>query len=264
MANTLSAAADSADRAHDIGAAANAIVEARRSAHPVAAVPLPDADASYAVQDEVARVLRWFDDEGPGTWKTGVAPAPLQRAHSRLPAAGIWRSPAVAGSWPFTLRGIEAEVALRIAQDVPATLAARLGDAQAAALVDAMCVSIEIVDSRWTEGTRAPLLDVVADLQSHGALVLGDWVPFAPRDWSTQLCLVRIGQRPPVERRGSHALGDPARLLADWMRHVTRNGHTLPAGTVVTTGSWVGILDAAAGDGVAAEFPGIGAARVQL
>jgi 2-keto-4-pentenoate hydratase len=48
------------------------------------------------------------------------------------------------------------------------------------------------------------------------------------------------------------------------MRHVTRNGHTLPAGTVAATGSWVGILDAAAGDGVAAEFPGIGAARVQL
>jgi len=36
------------------------------------------------------------------------------------------------------------------------------------------------------------------------------------------------------------------------------------AGTVVTTGTWVGVLDAAAGDLVQVEFDGIGSAEVQL
>jgi 2-keto-4-pentenoate hydratase len=36
------------------------------------------------------------------------------------------------------------------------------------------------------------------------------------------------------------------------------------AGTVVTTGTWVGILTAGEGDLVSVEFPGIGRASVQL
>ena len=127
-----------------------------------------------------------------------------------------------------------------------------------------MCVSIEIVDSRWQEGLDAPALAKLADLQSHGALVLGDWQPFVPRDWSEQTCRVLIGAQPPIERCGTHAMGDPAYVLLAWLRHATRNGETVAAGTVVTTGTWVGILAASAGDHVRAEFPGIGFASVQL
>ena len=35
----------------------------------------------------------------------------------------------------------------------------------ATALIDAMCVSIELVDSRWTDGRDAPALAKLADLQ---------------------------------------------------------------------------------------------------
>ena len=126
-----------------------------------------------------------------------------------------------------------------------------------------MCVSIEIVDSRWAEGLDAPALAKLADLQSHGALVLSDWLPFEARDWAAQRCRVSIGTQPAVERRGTHALADPLFVLPAWLRHATRNGRTVPAGTVVTTGTWCG-LHAAAGDRVLAEFPGIGVAAVQL
>lgn len=74
----------------------------------------------------------------------------------------------------------------------------------------------------------------------------------------------RFGSCPPIERRGSHAMGHPAYVLLAWLRHATRNGGCIAAGTVVTTGTWVGILDVAAGDLVSAEFPGIGTASVQL
>ena len=132
------------------------------------------------------------------------------------------------------------------------------------ALIDAMAVSIEIVDSRWTEGLAAPALARLADLQSHGALVLGRWQPFAPRDWSVQSCVVRIGQRPPAEFLGTHALADPTFVLPAWLRHATRDGSVLGAGTVVTTGTWCGVLHAQPAERVSVEFDGIGAAEVEF
>ncbi len=131
-------------------------------------------------------------------------------------------------------------------------------------LVDAMAVSIEVVDSRWAEGFAAPQLLKLADLQSHGALVLGDWAPYAARDWAAQTCRVQIGSNPPFESRGAHSMGDPAFVLAGWLRHATRGGATVAKGTVVTTGTWCGILMAARGDLVTVEFEGIGSASLRF
>ena len=127
-----------------------------------------------------------------------------------------------------------------------------------------MCVSIEIVESRWAEGLAAPALAKLADLQSHGALVLGTWKPFVARDWAAQACRVRIGAQPLREFHGSHSMGDPAFVLPAWLRHATRDGATMPAGTVVTTGTWCGVLQAQAGDEVEVHFDGIGGTRVRL
>lgn len=227
------------------------------------ACPL-DAKAAYAVQDAVAENFGWFDAGAPRYWKSGGPSRDAVMTHAALPPEGVWTSPAMASDWPFRLRGVEAEIALRLGQEVTAARAQVLDLAQACALVDAMCVSIEIVDSRWQEGLDAPALAKLADLQSHGALVLGDWQPFAARDWSAQVCRVQIGAQALIERCGSHSMGDPAYVLLAWLRHATRHGESVPVGTVVTTGTWVGILDADAGDLVRAEFPGIGAASIQL
>ena len=248
----------------EIDAAVQALVRARQTQQPAAAVPLSDAAAAYAVQDGVARALGWFGERTPRHWKSGGPSRDAVLTHAALPPDGVWPSPADAGAWPFRLRGIEAEIALRLAHDVTPALAATLDATRAAALIDAMCVSIEIVDSRWAEGLASPAFAKLADLQSHGALVLGPWTAFAARDWAAQSVQVQIGAQPPVERRGSHAMGDPAFVLPAWLRHATRGGRRVPAGSVVTTGTWVGILDAAAGDRVTAEFPGIGSASVQL
>jgi 2-keto-4-pentenoate hydratase len=75
---------------------------------------------------------------------------------------------------------------------------------------------------------------------------------------------VAIGSAPARQFQGSHSLGDPAWLLAQWLRHVARNGATVPAGTVVTTGTWCGMLPASPGDLVTVRFDGIGYAWVHL
>ena len=90
------------------------------------------------------------------------------------------------------------------------------------------------------------------------------WEESAERDWHRQTCVVHIGPAAPQRFAGTHSLGDPAWLLPEWLRHVTRNGASVPAGTVVTTGTWCGLLEARKGDLVRAEFEGIGQAEVQL
>jgi len=247
-----------------IATAVQALVQARRSGVAALAVPLPDADAAYAVQEGVSHSLGWFGDAAPRHWKSGASSPTSLQTHAPLPPAGIRASPADARAWPFRLRGIEAEIALRLGCEVDADLAGSLDVAAASALVDAMCVAIELVDTRWAEALDAPPLAKLADLQSHAALVLGEWQPYLRRDWASQVCRVAIGTAPMAEHRGSHSLGDPAAVLPAWLRHATRAGHRLPAGTVVTTGTWCGLPMAAAGDRVHVDFPGIGVADVQL
>lgn len=251
-----------------IDAAVQALLQARSTHQTTRAadVPLPDAAAAYAVQAGVAQALGWFNAGTPRHWKSGGPSRDAVLTHAPLPPAGVWASPADASerSWLFHFRGIEAEVALRLSRDVDAALAATLDIANATELIDAMCVSIELVDSRWTEGHDAPPLAKLADLQSHGALVLGEWVPFVARDWATQSCVVSIGDAAPQIFRGTHSMRDPTFVLPAWLRHATRDGSVLEAGTVVTTGTWCGLSLAAAGDRVVAEFPGIGQAAVQL
>jgi len=242
-----------------------ALLQARRDHQPAPplSVPLPDALAAYAVQDAVGSALAWFEGRTPRFWKSGGATL-AQQTHAPLPPQRVLPSPVDARGWPLQLRGIEAEIALRLARPVTPADAAAFRPEDTNALIDAMCVAIELVDSRWAQGVAAPDLCKLADLQSHGALVLGDWVPFAPRDWSQAECTLRIGTQAPSVHRGTHPLGEPARVLGQWLRHATRHGAELAAGTVVTTGSWNGLAMAQAGDLVRAEFAGIGAASLQL
>jgi len=248
--------------------ATNRLLTARREGRPVPAPALPDAAAAYAVQARVAGALGWFADGPPRHWKTGGPSREAVPTHAPLPPAGVHASPAdLRGAAWTQLRLVEAEVALRLGHDVDATLAAGLDRDGAAALVDALCVAVEMVDSRWTEALQAPALAKLADLQSHAALVLGAWQPWAPwsgHDWRRQAVQVTIGAAAPLDFTGTHAMGDPAWVLPAWLRHATRDGAVMRAGTVVTTGTWCGMQPALAGDRVQVRFDGLGEVTVQL
>lgn len=251
-----------------IEAVSAALLAARRLGVPADAAPLAQAldsaDEAYAVQQRVADALGWFAQGVPRHWKSGGPGRMQPLTHAPLPPAGVWASPGDASRWPMHSRLVESEIALRLGHDVDAARAATLDLERARALVDAMAVSIEIVDSRWQQGLAAPALLRLADLASHAALVLGPWRPFEARDWSAQGCRLVIGSQAPVERQGTHSCGDPAWVLADWLRHATARHGTLPAGTVVTTGTWAGAPAAAAGDRVTLSFDGLGAAEAHF
>jgi 2-keto-4-pentenoate hydratase len=249
-------------------AVARALLAARHARRPADARALETAltgpEDAYAAQALVAREGAFHAPGLPRFWKSGGPSRPSLLVHAGVPDAGVRHSPANARDLHFNIRLIEAEVALRLGRDVTPDEAARLTHEGAAALVDAMAAAIEVVDSRWQQGVQAAALLKLADLQSHGALVLGAWRAFEPRDWDRQDCTVRIGDAPAQTFRGTHALHDPAWLLPIWLRHATRQGETVPRGTVVTTGTWCGMLPAEAGDRVRVAFEGLGEAEVQL
>lgn len=267
----------------DVSRLAEALAAARRNGVPLDPLSwqaaVPDAGAAYAVQHAVAESLGWFGGVSPRFWKSGGPSQAQPLTHAPLPPVGVRVSPADCRDMSFHAPLIEIEVALKIAREMPAETAAglaaaardgdqaaraRLGEQIADEWVEALCVSIEIVDSRWTDPGQASAPQKLADLQSHGALVLGDWIPWSRRDWSAQCCEVRIGAQPPVSRTGTHPLGSPTWLLPVWLGHVTRNGQSVPRGAIVTTGAWAGMLPAQAGDAVLASFDGIGSATVRL
>jgi 2-keto-4-pentenoate hydratase len=250
-------------------ALADALVAARRGNRTLDATPwldtLETAAQAYEVQDAVAAALGWFDSQpAPRAWKSGGGSRSATLTHAPLPPAGVRQSPADFGDLVFHTPGIEAEIALRLGQDVTPAQAAKLDHENSAALIDAMSVSVEIVDARWQDLPSTPALLRLADSQVHGALVIGEWKPFAAVDWASQRCETKIGNGEVVVREGTHPLADPAWLLPIWLRHITRNGQTAPAGTVVTTGSWVGVLPCRRGDQVTAEFPGVGTVRLSV
>lgn len=241
------------------------LLQAHRTHQPQPAPPLADAATAYAAQEQVARELGWWGNDTPQHWKSGGASRSATLTHAPLPPAGVHASPARVAPGHFKTLGIEAEVALRLREPVTAEQAATLDHDSARALIDAMTVSVELVASRWTEGPQAPALAQLADLLSHGGLVLGTWVPYDPaHDWTAQRCRVRIGTQPERTFQGSHTLADPAYVLPAWLRQATRHGAVLAAGSVVTTGSWCGLLPAQPGDDITVAFDGIGQASLRF
>jgi 2-keto-4-pentenoate hydratase len=251
-----------------VDAVVTALVQARLAHSPLQVedwrAAIPDAAAAYEIQDRVAATMDWFGASTPRYWKSGGGSRDKTLTHAPLPPPGVRASPADFSGEAFLAPRIEVEIALRLGCEVDADRASGLGHDDADALIDAMCVSIEIVDSRWDESVEPTAPMKLADLQSHGALVLGTWVPYARRDWAAQPMSVRIGRAPLLERTGTHPLGSPLWVLPAWLRHATRGGQRLSAGSVVTTGSWVGMLPVARGDEVSASFAGVGSAELRI
>jgi 2-keto-4-pentenoate hydratase len=221
---------------------------------------IPDADTAYRVQEAV--FAEWGG--APRYWKSGAASRSAAFTHAALPAQGVLPSPADGRPLGLHRLLVEAEIAVRLGRAVTPQEAQACTEEEAAGWLDGMAVSIELVDTRFNQGVDIPAMLKLADGQAHGALVVGEFVPFVARDWKAQLCEVQIGAAAATQWRGTHALGTPTWLLPIWLRHVTRNGQTVPAGTVITTGTWCGLLPAQPGDRVVVRFDGVGEAAVQV
>lgn len=224
-------------------------------------VDAPNAQCADQALTALAEQLNWLPAASPQFWKSGGPSRQTALSHAPLAPFGVRMAPADFSDLRLQRPGVEAEIALRLGQNVDAELLARLKPQDAAELVDGVCVAAELVSSRWQQGQAAPAWLRHADALSHGALALGEWhsrQSCAAIDWSQQTCSIQRNGETTRSARGSHSLGDPFWGLLGWLRHATHEGRSLPAGSVVTTGAWLVLGNLVAGDQICVGFDGLG------
>jgi 2-keto-4-pentenoate hydratase len=169
-------------------------------------------------------------------------------------------SPATIAAERFPLRGIEGEVAIRFARDLPARRAPYTRAEVEAAVV--AFAAIEIVDSRFADYREAPFLDRLADRMSNGGIVIGPDCPgWRVLDLKQLEVSLVINGEIRVAHAGGHNRGDPMLPALEFINAVqlTTDFHR---GQFITTGTCTGLAFGEAGQSVKVAFKGLGSAAV--
>jgi 2-keto-4-pentenoate hydratase len=176
-----------------------------------------------------------------GGWKIGAksADGPIQGAP--LPRPGIHATPAALARSEFAVFGIEVEIMFRFNRDF-------LPDAEAVtdegvlSSIAAIGTSIEIVSSRLAGWPDVRKLNQLADLQNHGALIIGEFIDCRDDfDFRNPQAHLVINGQDVFNGPGTNPAGDPRRLLPWLVRHCREQNIALAADTVVTAGSYTGM-----------------------
>jgi len=231
---------------------AKRLLAARDSRVPIALTPeeTPQTEADgYAVQVEVTPVL------GPiGGWKVGAAGPEAPPSCAPLPASGILPSGAGLDA-RFSQRLVEAEIAFKIAADLPPRPEPYTREEVIAAVGSCHPV-IEVVQWRLRDFATATNAIKLADSVGHGALIVGEAIPdWQEIDFPSLGVTQEIDGEDPKLGRGNPG-GDMIRLMT-WLANegaVWAGG--LKAGQIVTCGSWTGCLAAGPGAAVRVTFAG--------
>lgn len=218
--------------------------------------PELSVDDAYAIQSGVASALGWFPD-GPKAWKVGGQPL-----ITAAPLPEVLLSPA---RWSCSSPGgvlIEAELAFRLAETP-----ARPEDILAC--IGTVCVSIELIGTRLSDGLSAPAHWKLADQGVHAGLVAGSETPYAvcahfsDADWRQQACCVLVNGHLEQQVQGTHPSVNPLAALPWLVVHAAQHTGGLKAGDLITTGAWA-MLTVVPGDVVEVVFDGVGSARLTL
>lgn len=208
-----------------------------------------DLASAYAVQDETLAAL------GPvGAWKVAPCPPSGEPACSPLLASAVHPDGISLRHRDLPGLGIEVEVAVKLARDLPGT--ATVEDVRAA--IASVHLALELLSSRFADRKSVPQLAAFADLQSSGGIVLGAPVPFSklPEFGNQAMSLVLDGLA--AGSTGTGPTTDNMLSALAWLaRHSAARGAPLAAGTVIITGARLGPI-AFHGRSADAEAPGLG------
>jgi 2-keto-4-pentenoate hydratase len=222
---------------------------------PAECKPRNPAEA-YDIQDAVAA------RRGPiVAWKVG-APRPGGEV-SFAPIFSLIQTPAIVPAAGLRLFGVEAEIAFRLARDLPPRASPYSRDEIVAAIAGAHPV-IELLESRFVDRDRVDAAARLADNLTNFALVTGPAIAAWPS-------LGFDAARPPVELRMDdarltetvgNAAGDPLALVTALANDGARRHGGLRAGTMVTTGSLTVMAYARPGATIVADFGPLGEVRI--
>jgi len=222
------------DRHHD---AARLLLSARRDptqklqSLPEAMRPKTEEQA-YLIQRAIMAELGEI-----GGWKVG-SPDPTGAVNcAPLPAAGVQTSPGHVLTEQCTDQGVEAEIAVRLARDLPPRDTSYSAEEVLAAIASAH-PAIEVLQSRYVDMDRVDPLSHLADSLAHFGLVVGPAITgWQSIDLAVEgVALVVNGEE--MKRRTGNPAGDMLRLLVWLANHGAHWAGGLRAGQYVTTGSW--------------------------
>jgi 2-keto-4-pentenoate hydratase len=208
-----------------------------------AASGVADLAAAYRVQDAYVRVMR-ADGAAVAGYKIGLTSARMQAMCGiDTPVAGVVLGPRVHASGValdaarYGRLGLEFEIGVRLARDLPPRGTAFARD-EVAAAVGAVFPAIELVDDRACDYKTLDVLSLVADNAWNAGIVIG-----APHDAWPDLadCEATVWADGVALDRGfgRDALGHPFNPLTWLANHLAASGAQLRAGDIVMTGSIV-------------------------
>src|SRR3982074_1316117 len=230
-------------------AAAKAIAAARRNHTPLHSLgpeiaPRDEAEG-YRIQRAVHDLLLPYLGAMVG-YKIGCTSAVIQQYLDIPPpcgggvcARGVHDSGAALRAGDFVRVGVECEIAVRLARDLPATEAPFTAEWVAEA-IEAYLPAIEIVDDRYADWQTLGAPTLVADDFFAAGCVLGK--PVARTAAPDLLKVVGRAIINGVEAgrgTGADVLGHPHNALAWLANHLAADGKGLRAGEIVLTGSLV-------------------------
>ena len=184
----------------------------------------------------------------------------------RMLSNGVLDSPASVQRNDFVRLGVECEVAVKLAFEIPASGAPYSRDDIYDA-IEWLAASFEVIDGRQAadaEGQDPALKAIVTNISNAGA-VLGQ--PVA--DWreidlpASRGSLVVNGELI-GEGVGADVLGHPVEPVAWLANNLAQLGKSLEAGAIVLTGSFVPPFMLNAGDSAVVSIDGLGEAHLEV
>ncbi len=237
--------------------AVNLLLEARRTQD--ALIDLPTELQPTTLEEAYAAQLMMAEAYGEiGGWKIG---APTPDATPMFgPMPRVWMQPSASTLAKAThrYRGLEAEIAFLLGQDLPPRETPYTREEVIAAIASCHPV-IEELESGLIDPTAAAKFSMVGDLQMHGGLIFGDAVPnWQSIDFTQEQVSLAIDSVVRIERIGSNTSGDFLRLLPYLANEGAARTGGLKAGQWITTGSWTGNIQGSSNSRVDVHFGAAG------
>jgi 2-keto-4-pentenoate hydratase len=237
------------------------LLEARRSGNTLADLPAElvptDISEVYFVQDAIGAAFGEI-----GGWKIGAPSLEATPVFAPMPKAWIAESGTTLSGSQWRYKGLEAEIAFLVGEDMPPRDTPYTREEVIAAM--ASChPAIEELESAFTDPTQAAKFASLADLQMHGGFIYGpaveDWQSI---DFHTETVVLSVDGVVRVDRTGSNTSGDLLRLLPYLANEGAVRTGGLRKGQWITTGSWTGNTLAVPDSQVTVQFGKAG--RVDL
>jgi 2-keto-4-pentenoate hydratase len=247
---------------HDTVDALRAAYVARRPIAPITtSIPSLGLEEAYAIQ--LGQVDQWLQ-EGRiiRGHKVGLTSEAMQRQlgvdqpdYGHLFADMFYADSAPIPTSAFIAPRAEPEFAFVLSRPL---VGPNVTVADAAAAVESVVGSIEIIDSRIADW-RIGLIDTIADNASSAGVVLGEReLSLDTLDLVTAHCTMTKNGTVVGAGNGSAVLGSPLKALVWLANKLGELGTVLEAGSVVLPGSVCAAVPVAAGDVIRADFGSLG------